>query len=190
MKIELTTFEKWLLFTLIALGFWGAIQYAYRTDGYKLAKKYANQADSLEKANQALKDSLEIFKAPLTPASLRFKLEYVFRGNKWAYEYAHGFTQVALHESGNDLCTGACRQTNGLWGLHARPLGDLVRFHYNNGAGEIFSGYPDLESSMLDLREWIFYNPPENGEPFVDFIKRRGYNPTPSYYENIKRRML
>lgn len=156
----------------------------------KIEAHYKLKVDSLEKVNRALKDSLEIFKAPLTPASLKFKLEFAFKDFQNPREFAEGFTAVAIQESGSNLTSGACQTTNGLWGLHKRPRSEYVKHYYNNGKGETLSCYFSLEDAILDLREWALWNAPEPNERFIEFIKRRGYNPDPNYYLAIERKML
>lgn len=156
----------------------------------KIEAHYKLKVDSLENVNRALKDSLQIFKAPLTPASLKFKLEFAFKDFQNPTEFAEGFTAVAIQESGSNLTSGACQTTNGLWGLHKRPRSEYVKHYYNNGKGETLSCYFSLEDAIMDLREWALWNAPEPNERFLDFIKRRGYNPDPNYYLAIERKML
>ena len=45
-----------------------------------------------------------------------------------------------------------------------------------------YAVYPNINASLYDIRHWSLIDPPKPGEKGVAWLKRRGFNPFPTYW--------
>lgn len=93
-------------------------------------------------------------------------------------DYPEVFTQIAIQETGWDL-TPVYR--NNFFGFACNPKSRFVC-----GCKGEFSEFETPEHAFAFLREWIAYDPPKGDINAYEWLQRRGYNPDPVYYEQIK----
>ena len=91
---------------------------------------------------------------------------------------AENWVCVAILESGwqidSELVTKHCNPI----GMRSRPL-----FKHISTADGDYCSYPSLADHARDLKKWCNFAPRMQGETFVVFLKRRGYNTDPAYYK-------
>lgn len=108
----------------------------------------------------------------LTPSTLSLLLQH--RG----IVYPEVFTKIAIQESGWDL---EPKYRNNYFGFKCNIVSPYISDCYNE-----HSLFNDIDTAINFLREWINYSPPMPDEDPYQWLQRRGYNPNPNYYKQIK----
>lgn len=114
--------------------------------------------------------SFELQSEPMTYQELNSKLIE----NKVPFPII--FTAVAIYESGWQFQSGLAEEGNNLFGFIC-----ITPTCY--GA---YSKWNSKEDCINYLIKWIHKNPPNKKENGIDYLKRRKYNPNPSYYNVVQ----
>lgn len=93
--------------------------------------------------------------------------------------YARRWAALAVVETGWTFREGV-GSVNNLFGMRCSSRAEC-RSCTANGYGV----YDSQLGACMDLSEWIHYDAPEPGEDFESFLRRRGYNPHPEYYDYL-----
>ena len=100
---------------------------------------------------------------------------------------AHGLPQdwirVFRTESGFHLTSGLATKGNNVMGMqYPRTRKTTAIGVYTDG---LHARYASLDDCIKDLSIWVSLKPQQEGETFVQYLKRRRYNPNPAYYSYI-----
>lgn len=90
--------------------------------------------------------------------------------------YPKEFTVLAIVES------GLVSKNNNLFGMY-HPRYRKTTSVSAVGKYAVFATWQD---AVTDLYYWVEVSPPKQGEGFIEFIRRRNYNPNPEYYKKLQ----
>lgn len=78
--------------------------------------------------------------------------------------------------------SGLMHPSNNLFGMY-HPKYRKTTSVSQVGKYAVFLTWQD---AVTDLAYWIEVSPPKENEPFIEFIRRRSYNPNPAYYTKLQ----
>jgi len=174
-----------LLLTASSVVFIAFVVRAERTLTELETKRLMIRLETLRSRSDSLAKAAADLRILQSPDTLYARLLSIASCYAWGKDWAACMTAVAVQESGRKLNKGAVKRTLSPFGFHLRKSPYVCGYYDENG--ERFSQYETRLDALNDALLWTLQIPPKDGESMVDFIKRRKYNPQPSYYGRIER---
>lgn len=108
-------------------------------------------------------------------AEIRYYIAYYGLNPNWI--------RVMRVESGWNFDSYIAREGNNFFGMHAVRRRETT----STGTVSFYAAYPSIRAAIADLRLWSEINPQREGESFENWLRRRRWNPHPTYYSYLKR---